>query len=205
MKATKLFLVALLAFTTALGYAGDNKENKKTTYKVDLAESKIEWLGKKVTGEHFGDIRLNEGSIEVNGNKIAGGSFVADMNSITCLDLTDKTYNAKLVNHLKSDDFFGVEKFPVSELEITSVTPKGGSDYEMKGNLTIKGITHEITFPATVNLNGASFTAEADITVDRSKYNVRYGSGKFFDNLGDNMIYDNFSLKVKLVGDQVVL
>lgn len=194
-----------MAFTTALTYAGDAKENKTTAYKVDLSKSKIEWKGKKVTGEHFGSINLKEGSLETSGGKIIGGRFVVDMKSLTCADLTDESYNAKLVGHLKSDDFFSVEKFPVSELKITSVTPKGGSNYEMKGDLTIKGITHEIVFPATVNLSGSGFTAEADIVVDRTKYNVRYGSGKFFDNLGDNMIYDNFSLKVKLVGDQEVL
>lgn len=203
MKATRFILAALFVFTAAWVSGGD-KESKSVVYTVDPSQSSIEWHGRKVTGEHFGTINLKEGKLEFNGNKITGGKFVVDMNSIACSDLTDQSTNAKLVGHLKSDDFFSVAKYPNAELEIINAAHKGGNKYDLTGNLTIKGITHEVVFPATVNVaNGIS--AEAEITIDRSKYDVRYGSGKFFDNLGDKMIYDNFSLKIKLVGDQEVL
>jgi len=186
MKA-KLFLAALLAIVVVSVSAQE--------VKVDVSKSVLQWNGKKVTGEHTGKINLKEGSLTLKGKMIASGKFVIDMNSITDEDLTDKTWNDKLVGHLKSDDFFGVATYPEAVLEITGSTPFDKGKANVKGKLTIKGITNPVEFEATQSDN--LYTAL--VTVDRSLYNVRYGSGKFFENLGDKTIYDNFTLDVKLV------
>jgi polyisoprenoid-binding protein YceI len=161
---------------------------------VDIEKSTLAWHGEKVTGEHDGMIELKEGWLSWNDDKLTGGEFIIDMSSITNTDLKDAEYNAKLVNHLKSDDFFGVEKFPTAKLEIKSSENFSNSKAKVKAHLTIKDITHPIEFEA--QKDGNWFMAE--IVVDRSKYDVRYGSGSFFDNLGDKMIYDDFTLTVKI-------
>lgn len=164
-------------------------------YKANISKSELKWNGKKVTGEHWGFIGLKEGKITLKNNIITSGEFTIDMASINCKDLTDETWNQKLVGHLKSDDFFSVDKFPTAKLEISESGAFVNNEATVNGKLTIKGITHPISFNAKKNGN----TYSALITVDRSKYDVRYGSGKFFDNLGDNMIYDEFTIEVKLV------
>ena len=200
----RIYSIAVLSLF-AVAAMGGVKDKNSTSYKINPAESKIEWNGKKVTGQHNGEIKLQKGSLEVNGDAIKSGSFVVDMNSITCADLTDKETNQKLVNHLKSDDFFGSAKHPTSTLKIKKATKKSGNQYEIRGDLTIKGIPREIVFPATVTKDANKLTAEAEIVVDRSKFDVRYGSGSFFDNLGDNMIYDDFTLNVKLIAENEAL
>ncbi|RYD72685.1 MAG: YceI family protein [Sphingobacteriales bacterium] len=168
-------------------------------FKVDTNKSTIVWTGKKVTGEHTGNIKIKNGVLQHDGKVITGGAFDIDMTTITDNDLTDAGYNAKLVGHLKSDDFFGVEKYPVATMKITGITFKGGDQYELTGDLTIKGKTDKVKFPATVSANGNTLTAKSKITVDRSKYDVKYGSKSFFEGLGDKTIYDDFDLDVNLV------
>jgi polyisoprenoid-binding protein YceI len=162
-------------------------------YTVDTNKSILKWNGKKVTGEHYGKINLKEGAFEVKNNQLTAGKFVINMTTITCDDLEGE-WNDKLVGHLKSDDFFGVEKHPEAVLVIKESAKIVNGKAKVKGHLTIKGITHPVEFDATQK--GNNFTAL--ITVDRSKYDVRYGSGKFFDNLGDATIYDEFTLEVNL-------
>lgn len=163
------------------------------TYEVNPSKSVLKWTGKKVTGEHYGNIKLKEGSLEVKNNKIVNGKFVINMASITNDDLQGE-WKDKLIGHLKSDDFFSVEKYPEAILVVTESSKFKNGKAEVKGNLTIKGITQPIEFEATQT--EGKFTAV--VTVDRTLYNVRYGSGKFFDNLGDKTIYDNFTLEVEL-------
>jgi len=161
---------------------------------ADVKKSNLKWHGKKVTGEHTGNINLKSGTLELTNGQISKGKFVIDMNSITNTDLTDATYNAKLVNHLKSDDFFGVSKHPEAVVEILKSSPFTNGEATVDARLTIKNITHPVSFKA--KKDGKAYTAE--IVVDRSKYDVRYGSGSFFDNLGDNMIYDEFTMIVRI-------
>lgn len=188
-----LGILALLAFTAP--------DKEKVTYTVDTQKSEIDWKGTKVTGEHVGTIQLKEGSLTAEGNKLTGGHFTVDMTTLVDTDLSGED-KAKLEGHLKSDDFFGVEKHPEANFVINKATSKDGNTYEISGDLTIKGITNPITFPATVNVEDNQITADATITVDRAKYDVRYGSGSFFDGLGDKMIYDEFELQVSLVASQ---
>ena len=166
-------------------------------FNVTTSNSELKWTGKKVTGEHWGYIQIKDGSIKVLDNKIVNGVFNIDMNSLNCKDLDDPDYNGKLIGHLKLDDFFSVEKFPIATLTITESTSFKDGVSDVKGDLTIKGITHPISFKTTIIDEGYVAT----VSVDRTKYDVRYGSGKFFDNLGDNMIYDDFTLDVKILSD----
>lgn len=185
---TAAFAVSALAFTTA-----------SIVFNVDKTKSKVTWVGKKVTGEHTGTIGIADGNLTSDGKAILGGSFTMDMTTISCTDLTDADYNAKLVGHLKADDFFGVAKFPKSTFTITKVTSTGGANYKVTGKLTIKGITQEIEFPATITIAGAQVTAKAKIVVDRTKFDIKYGSASFFDSLGDKAISNDFELNVDLV------
>ncbi|MEQ9440260.1 MAG: YceI family protein [Cyclobacteriaceae bacterium] len=198
MKTLSLKALTLL-FATIVATAFTLPEKETVTYNVDPQQSEISWKGEKVAGEHVGTIALQEGTLLLENGVLAGGTFTIDMNSITNTDL-DGEQKGKLEGHLKSDDFFGVATYPTALLTITNVTPKGNG-YEVTGDLTIKEKTHEVTFPTTVTTQGNQVKADASITIDRSKYDVRYGSGSFFDNLGDKTIYDEFHLQVSLVAE----
>ncbi|MGJ5643382.1 YceI family protein [Formosa sp. S-31] len=160
--------------------------------KVDVKESTITWVGHKVTGEHNGTISLKEGALSFSGKTLVGGDFTMDMTSINTKDLEGE-WKDKLDGHLKADDFFGVEKYPTATLKFTKVEGSG-ADYTVTGDLTIKGITKPITFKMHV----ADGTATAALKIDRTKYDIKYGSASFFDNLQDKAIYDEFDLNVSL-------
>lgn len=173
-----------------------------TTYKVDTTASNIIWNAEKVTGKHTGTVKIKNGALQVDHGRLIGGSFEIDMTSITNIDLEGE-WAAKLVGHIKSDDFFGVDKYPTAKFVITRAIPQDTKgNYKIIGNLTIKEKTDEITFKANVTEAAGALTAIGDIVVDRSKFDVKYGSGSFFDNLGDKTIYDEFGLKVSLVARQ---
>ena len=168
------------------------------TQKVDVTKSTVQWTAKKVTGEHHGTIAIKEGNLDVSKGKVTGGKIVMDMTSIADIDLKDAKMNAKLIGQLKSVDFFEVVTFPTSQLELTKVEAKGNS-FTFTGNMTIKGITNPVTFTATSSKDGKNVVYKGTITIDRSKFNVRYGSKSFFNNLGDKVINDEFTLDFNLV------
>ncbi|MCX7834309.1 MAG: YceI family protein [Ignavibacteria bacterium] len=179
------------------------KEGNKI-YKLDVKESEIQWIGKKVTGQHNGLIKFKDGQLALDNGKISAGNFTVDMNSISCSDLTDANLNAKLVGHLKSEDFFLVQKFPESKFEIINLSEikesnEKGFNYNVTGKMTIKDSTKTITFPAKIKLEENLIIAEADFEIDRTEFGIKYGSGKFFEGLGDKMIRDNFNLIIKIV------
>ncbi len=167
------------------------------TFTFDTSKSELKWTGKKVGGAHDGKIELKQGQLVMDNNAVSSGIFVIDMTTITNDDLSGNM-QTQLVNHLKSDDFFSVETHPTATLELTSSTALRNGKATLKGELTIKGITHPVEFEGAKSGN----TFSGEITVDRSKYNVRYGSGSFFQNLGDNLIYDDFTIEVKLVAKE---
>jgi len=196
MKTTGKLLGTIL-LSTFLGvqlFAGN--------YEVDNSKSTVKWTGKKVTGQHNGTIDFKSGSLEVKDNKIEGGTFKINMTTIENEDIKDESSKQKLVGHLKSDDFFSVDKYPVSTLVVKKVQHKSGNDYSFTGELTIKGVTHPVSFTAEVNIDNNRLVSGGVIEVDRTLYDVRYGSGKFFDNLGDNMIYDTFTLDFNVVATE---
>lgn len=166
---------------------------------VNKTESQVTWKAAKVTGEHWGYVPIKNASLDVNGGKITGGSFDMDMVNLTVEDLTDEKSKGNLTNHLKSDDFFSVEKFNTSTFKITDVKSTSATDYTITGDLTIKGITKPVSFPAKVAVAGNKLTATGSIKFDRTHYDIKFRSGNFFENLGDRMIYDEVNLDVKLV------
>lgn len=191
MKKNTLSLV-LSVFTGLTTMASTPVDNE--VKQIKTSESTVTWKGYKVTGSHYGTIALKEGSLIFNGDKLTGGEFVVDMPTLVSNDLEGE-YKGKLETHLKHDDFFGVDAHPTSKLVFTSVKSTGKNSYEVTGDLTIKGKTNPVTFDISVYGNKATATMK----VDRSLYDVKYGSGSFFDNLGDKTIYDEFDLVVDLV------
>lgn len=162
---------------------------------ADAAASSIKWNAKKVVGEHSGTIALKSGTLTTKGNNITAGEFVVDMTTITNTDLPAGDWHDKLIGHLNSDDFFGTANFPEAKLVIKSATAfdKSGTA-QIKADLTIKGITQPIEFTATVE--GKIY--KAVLTIDRTKYGIKYGSGQFFEGLGDKMIMDTFTLDIAI-------
>lgn len=167
---------------------------KDEIFKVDTEKSSINWTGRKVTGQHSGNIKIANGQLVYTKKTLKSGSFVIDMTSLICSD------SEKVQNHLKTDDFFSVEKNPVSKFVITKVAHAGTDRVNITGDLTIKGITQPLTFPATVKRQGDAIVAVAKgVKVNRVKYDIKYRSLAFFSNIGDKAINDEFELDVNLL------
>ncbi|TRW97972.1 YceI family protein [Flavobacterium gawalongense] len=186
MKNLKSIALALVVVLSTLSVTAQTK-------KVDASKSIVNWVGKKVTGKHEGTVNLKDGKLIFKGKKLAGGTFNVDMTSLTATDLSGE-YQGKLNGHLKSEDFFGTEKFPTATLIFKKVVAKTANVYTVTGDLTIKGKTNPITF----DLATTKDTAATSLKIDRTKYDIKYGSGSFFDNLGDKAISDEFDLAVAL-------
>ena len=192
----KLSAILMVAVITSLSFLAFTP--KADTYNVDLTKSSISWEAKKLTGGHTGFIDLTSGNLVFNGKKLAGGNFAANMASLRTMD--NNKPNAGLDKHLKADDFFGVDKFPAASFVIKKVVG-GGNNVTVTGDLTMKGITNSITFPATLTWNAdKTISANADkIEIDRTKFGIQYRSKSIFSDIGDKMIEDNFTIAVKLV------
>lgn len=186
MKNLKSIALALVVVLSTVSVTAQSK-------KVDASTSTINWVGKKVTGQHEGTVNLKDGALVFAGKKLTGGTFTVDMTSLTATDLSGE-YQGKLNGHLKSEDFFGTEKFPASTLVFKTISSKSKNVYTVTADLTIKGKTNPVTFDIAVDGN----TASTKFNVDRTKYDIKYGSGSFFDNLGDKAISDEFELAVAL-------
>jgi polyisoprenoid-binding protein YceI len=196
MTTFKSIATAALLGTLILGSSFTGKLS--SSLKVNPSKTTMKWFATKVTGKHNGTVQIANGVLKTDGKQVNGGSFDIDMTTLVVSDVTNPDMNAKLLGHLKSDDFFSVEKHKTAHLEITKVTPKTGNEYEVTGKMTIKGITQDITFPATIVNSGKEVKATAKITLDRTRWDVRYGSGKFFEGLGDKIIHDDFIIEVNL-------
>ena len=186
MRNTIKTSVLLFAIAISANTFGQKKE-------INVSESTINWTGKKVTGSHEGTLSFSDGYLVFDGDNITGGEFTVDMTSLTVTDLEAGKGKEKLEGHLNSDDFFGVENHQTAKL-VVKKAKKNGDSYKVAGDLTIKGKTNPIEFDLKVD--GA--TATTNLKVDRTKYDIKYGSGSFFDNLGDKAIYDDFELAVVL-------
>lgn len=186
MKNLKSIALALVVALTTTAVSAQTKN-------INTTSSVIEWVGKKVTGQHNGTVNFKDGAVVLKKNILVGGTFTVDMTSLTATDLSGE-YQGKLNGHLKADDFFGTEKFPTANLAIKKIGLKSANVYNVTADLTIKGITKPINFIMTVNGN----TASTAFNVDRTKYDIKYGSKSFFDTLGDKAISDEFELKVSL-------
>jgi polyisoprenoid-binding protein YceI len=187
MKNLKSIALAFFVATATLSVSAQNK-------KIDTSKSTINWVGKKVTGQHQGTLNLKEGTLVFTGKKLVGGTFTVDMSSLTATDLAAGKGKEDLEGHLKSDDFFGTEKFSTALLVFKTIGAKSKNLYTITADLTIKGKTNPITFDMAVK----GKTATSKLIVDRTKYDIKYKSGSFFENLGDKTISDNFDLAVAL-------
>ena len=188
----------ILTFVSTVWVCLSYAQESGQKYVADASSSKLEWTGKKLTGEHYGEIKLRGGELTFSKDKLVGGKFEMDMNSITCTDITDAKSNKRLVDHLKSEDFFSVERHPISHFVITSVEAKSATEYSVTGNLTIKGKTNPLSFAVKLRRENNRLLAEATMTFDRSMYDVKFGSQSFYENLGDKLVYDDIDIVINL-------
>jgi len=185
----------LFAFAVLLISSVAIAQDGTTTVEVNAESSQVNWTGKKVTGQHTGTISIKEGSLMMNGEgELTGGEFVIDMSSIECTDLEGKS-KASLEGHLSSDDFFDTANHATAKMSIARVKVNDDGTYTLLGMMTIKDVTQSVQFQASIG----DGVATANITVDRTKFGIKYGSGSFFDDLKDKAIDDNFELQVNLV------
>jgi polyisoprenoid-binding protein YceI len=187
----KIILSLALSILTLISFANNPNVNK---INVNTNNSTVKWTGSKVASEHEGTINVQSGVLDFDHGLLVGGNFVFDMNSIKNTDIESEEYSTKLDNHLKNEDFFNVAEFPTALLTITNAKKRDGDDYYIFADLTIKGKTHPITFSAVVTLEELSFSAIANIKIDRTKWDVTYNSGNFFENLKmkSNLIFSCF-------------
>jgi polyisoprenoid-binding protein YceI len=204
MKKT-MILLSLIGLTIS-AIANPPAKKADATYNVDVNASTFKWHATKVTGEHSGIAKYSKGSITTTGNTLKGAEILVDMNTLDATDLTGE-YHDKLVGHLKSEDFFSVANFGTATIKVKSATAikpngKDANNYNIVADLTIKGITNEVTFPALVVVNAKQVIVNADLSINRAKFDIRYGSASFFTDLGDKAISDNFDVKVRVVANK---
>lgn len=191
MKTVKIAAVVLVAALSGLAFTTVDSVK-------DASNSSIKWLAKKVTGQHEGTINFQKMDIQFDdAGTLTSANFTVDMTSINVTDLEGKS-KGDLEGHLNSADFFNTAEYPVSGFKATSIKSLGKGMYQVTGDLTIKDITNPISFSASAQKVDGKVVATAKVTVDRSKYDVRYGSGSFFEGLGDKMIYDEFDLEINV-------
>jgi polyisoprenoid-binding protein YceI len=174
-----------------------------TKFQIQKASSHVNWTGKKVLGLHTGTINIADGYIEMDDSKQIKGDIVIDMDSIIITDISDKKTNQEFLAHLRNDDFFSVDKYKTASLSITQSTQIASNQWKLDGILKIKDITHPISFIANIDIFHESLHSMGEITIDRTLYNIRYGSGKFIQGLGDKLIYDDFILQFKIIAQTI--
>ena len=189
----KTFLFLLL---TALSL-----ESLALSYRL-AKESHIKWTGKKVTGQHWGTVNFSQGVVEFKEGVLSGGRFTIDMASIDSKDLTGSSKD-NLDGHLKSPDFFDVATHKEASFVVSKVEKKEGNTYLVTGQLTIKGQSHEESLTAIVYQKGETLRGEGKLVFDRTKYGIKYYSGKFIKDLGDKLIYDDIELSFDLTGEKI--
>lgn len=176
----------------------------QTSYSADVKASNIHWLGKKTTGQHEGDVNLQSGKLNFNNSTPVNGEFILDMTSISVTDIKDPENNKNLVEHLKDVDFFGVAANPTATIAIKKFEKiesdkLGAANYLVTAELIIKGIKNEIQFPARIDVSADKTTANADLTIDRTKWNIVYNSKSILGSTADKFIYDDVTFSVSLV------
>ena len=212
----KKFLLPVLFAVVALGAAPVASAQKMNSakmalnapaYKLQPQLSTLGWEGKAVTHGHNGTMQFADGELLVKGNAVVGGTVTVNMKTMVATDIKDAESQGKFVGHMGGDDFFGTDKFPTSTFKIVSVTPIKGAAKEadnatIAGDMTIKGVTQRISFPAKVGVKDGIAAASGKVTIDRTKFGLKYGSKSFFDTLGDKAIYDTFDLAFNIIAKQ---
>lgn len=199
-----ILIIAPYFFGCSGPVTGENKNNASASslslhvgddkyFIIDKKESVLAWKGWGVGGGYTGNVYISKGELMIENGQLAGGTVEVDMNTI------ESGVEKKLVHHLKDPDFFDVKKFPFSIIEITKVASINGENKKVTGNLTIKGITHPVTFPAKIEVKGGIVKADGKLIIDRTKWDIRYKSGKFYDNLANEAISDSIEFNIKIV------
>ena len=204
---TALFAAAILGAAPVASAQKMNSAKMATdapAYALQPQLSTLGWEGKAVTHGHNGTMNFSSGELLVKGNAVVGGTVTVDMKTMKATDIKDADSQGKFVGHMSSDDFFGVEKFPTSTFKIVSVTPIKGAaatadNATIIGDMTIKGVTQRISFPAKVGVKDGVAAATGKVTIDRTKFGLKYGSKTFFDSIGDKAIYDAFDLTFNVI------
>ena len=203
MKTIRIITLLILSFSInanvfackACGCSASKESHthseKSITKDVIISNSTVKWLAKKVTGSHEGNVAIYDAHLHFEDDILTGGNIKIDMNSINCTDLVGDS-KEQLESHLLSEDFFGTKFYPTAELEIINAEKISTDTYKINCVIEINGVKQDIAFKANIKYG----IAKADLVIDRSKFNVKYGSGTFFENLGDKMIYDEFNLSV---------
>ena len=184
-------LSVLTLFTMAIKPHVDN-------VRVNTENSTVKWKGSKISSSHEGTVNILKGNLNIDHGTLVAGQFSIDMQSLATTDMSEE-YNKKLDGHLKNEDFFNVSEFPTASITITNAVRGSGNSYKVVADLTIKGITHPITFAADVNVNGKNFLATAKIKIDRTKWDIKYNSGNYFKDLGDKLILDEIEFDIFLL------
>jgi len=175
------------------------------TYTIDLEKSRLEWIGRNLNNRHYGRIAIAGGELIVRNGFPTNGRVVLNMSSITDLDLQDDSLRELLNRHLKSDDFFAVDRFPTSLFELAGWKPlveatPGAPNCTVTGSLTTKDIRRPVSFPAFIGpQEDGSIRAHVSFDIDRTLWNVLYGSGRLFDRLGMHLVHDFISLELFIV------
>ena len=196
MKKLSLLLVVALSvfsFTTA----------HIDSYMADTKKSSVKWTGSKIVGDtHYGNIFISKGAVMMDHGKLVGANFVIDMNSMTCTDIESKKYNAKLISHLKNDDFFDVEKFPNASFKLITAKKIAEGKFMVNGEIMIKEFKDVVSFEMDATERNGTISTSGKFTFDRTKFDVIYGSGTFFDNLGDKAINNDVTIQFNIVANK---
>ena len=194
-KMKKIFLSAILSVITLFAMA---TEPHVDHVRVNTENSTVKWKGSKISSSHEGTVNILKGNLNIDHGTLVAGQFSIDMQSLATTDMSEE-YNKKLDGHLKNEDFFNVSEFPTASITITNAVRGSGNYYKIIANLTIKGITHPISFAADVSINGKNFLATAKIKIDRTKWDIKYNSGNYFKDLGDKLILDEIEFDIFLL------
>jgi polyisoprenoid-binding protein YceI len=186
-------LIILTFYITSLLFGG----NEEKTHTIDLNKSKLRWVAKKLTGSHWGSIRLKSGIVKINNNLPIAGEFIVDMKTIEVMDTNESIWGKKLQSHLHSKDFFDTENYPEAKLSIKKVTMRNGK-FIIDADLSIKSIMHPIEFVCEIFQSGDLASARGKMEIDRTLYDVTYRSARYFPNIGDRMIYDIFTVDFEI-------
>ena len=190
------FIISTL-FLTSFLFGG----NEEKTYTIDLTRSKLRWVAKKLTGSHWGNIRLKSGIVKIKNNLPIAGEFIVDMKTIEVMDTKGSMWGKKLQSHLHSKDFFDTENYPEAKLSIKKVTMRNGR-FIIDADLSIKSIMHPIEFVCEIFQSGDLASARGKMEIDRTLYDVTYRSARYFPNIGDRMIYDIFTVHFEIDAKQ---
>jgi rhodanese-related sulfurtransferase/polyisoprenoid-binding protein YceI len=189
---------------------GNRQEEKggrprEGSHTIDTEQSEIQWIGRNLTGSHTGTLKLLSGTIEVENGRVTRGSFTIDMHSIRDKDIENSDLRDLLNSHLASDDFFDVQRFPTAECELARITPiegatSGSPNFEASGELVMKGVSREISFRGVTGPTSAGrLAAEAHFDIDRTQWNVLYGSGKYYQKLAKHLVHDDVTVFLKVI------